>query len=157
MTLKIATRLWLPSLVVTAVLVFAGATVAVRTTAQIAHADTVLRDSESKLLDAAIWRGLTQANAVRVLASLASSDPALGATMKPEIAATTATISEIQQRIDAAARDPSERAVLDRIAQARKDYIAVREAAVGKAGGAAQVQPAVAAYLAAQQVLGLWP
>src|SRR3990167_8587318 len=147
MTLKIATRLWLPSLVVTAVLVFAGATVAVRTTAQIAHADTVLRDSESKLLDAAIWRGLTQANAVRVLASLASSDPALGATMKPEISATTATISEIQQLTAAAPGGVPGRAVRAGSAEPRGDYAPGAGPAAGKAGGAAQVQPAVAAYL----------
>ncbi|MDO9286502.1 MAG: HAMP domain-containing protein, partial [Aquabacterium sp.] len=152
MTLKIATRLWLPSLVVTGLLLVMASTVAVRTSGQIAHADQVLRDSESKLLDAAIWRGLTQANAVRVMAGLGSSDPALATSMKAEIAATTASISQIQQRVDAAAHDPAERVALDRIAAARKAYIAAREAATaGKASVAGEVQPAVSAYLTAQQ------
>jgi methyl-accepting chemotaxis protein len=161
MRINIATRLWLPTLAVAALIMATGGTVALRTTAQISHADAALRDSEAKLVDAATWRGLTQANAVRVLASLRSSDPALEETLKPEIAATTAQISEIQKRVDAAATDPVERTALEQVAATRQAYITARGgASQAKAGGDAaaarallidKVQPAITSYLAAQQ------
>jgi len=161
MPLNIATRLWLPTLAITGVLALVGATVAVRTTAQINAATEQLQRSESKLYDASVWRGYTQSNAVRVVASLAGNDAALDAALKPEIAETSARISEIQKRVDAAASDPDERAALDRIADTRKTYIAARDAAsLAKTGGDAaaakalladKVQPAVTVYLAAQQ------
>jgi len=98
---------------------------------------------------------------VRVVASLSSADPAVEAQFKPEIAETSAKISEIQKRVDAAAVSPAERAALDRIAETRKAYIAARDAAgKAKAAGdasnartmlAEKVQPAIATYLAAQQ------
>ncbi|MES2716708.1 MAG: HAMP domain-containing protein, partial [Pseudomonadota bacterium] len=161
MRLTIATRLWLPTLAITGVLLLVATTVGLRTSGQINRADVALRDSESKLYDAASWRGLTQANVVRVVASLTGSDPALDAAMKPAIAETTARISEIQKRVDAAATDPAERAALDTIAAARKAYIAARDganqakaagdAAAAKALLADKVQPAITAYLATQQ------
>jgi len=161
MRLNIATRLWLPTLAITGLLLAVGTAVSLRTAGQIQAAGEALRSAESKLYDAAAWRGLTQANVVRVVASLIGNDPALDAAMKPEIAETAARITEIQQRVDAAAADPQERAALDRIAEARKAYIAARESAgQAKAGGDAaaakslladKVQPAVTAYLAAQQ------
>ena len=161
MTIKIATRLWLPTLVVGSIVVLMASTMALRTGGQIALADQQLREQESKLHDAITWQGLTTANAARVLASVISSDPAVDAAMKPEIEATTARISEIQQRIDAAARGPDERAALDRIAEARKVYIAARDsarkaradgdAAAAQALLADKVKPAVTAYLAGQQ------
>jgi methyl-accepting chemotaxis protein len=151
MALKLATRLWLPTLAMAGLMALMGVTVAPRTAGQIARTDELLRDSENKLLDAAEWRGLTQANAVRVVAGLASSDPAVAAAMKPEIAATSAHIGEIQKRVETAAIDPAERALLERIAGARKAYLAAREATTGKSDWAGQVQPAINAYLASQQ------
>ncbi len=161
MRLTIAARLWLPTAAITGVLLLVGTTVGLRTTGQIATADAALHDSESKLYDAATWRGLTQTNVVRVVASLTGGDPTLDMAMKPEIAETTARISEIQKRVDAAAKDPVERAALDTIAAARKAYIAARDGAnKAKAGGdlasakaqlADKVQPAITAYLSAQQ------
>jgi methyl-accepting chemotaxis protein len=161
MRLTIARRLWLPTLVITGLLVVVGATVSTRTTGQISAAAEKLASAEAKLYDASVWRGLTQANAVRVVASLVASDPALDAAMKPEISETSARITEIQKRVDAAATDPAERTALDRIAEARKTYIAARDSAgQAKGGGDAaaakaqltdKVQPAITAYLAAQQ------
>jgi methyl-accepting chemotaxis protein len=159
--MTLAARLWLPTLTVAAVFAVVGAVLGLRTDGQIARSTAALEDSEHKLQDAAAWRGLTQANVVRVVASLSSADQSVEAHFKPEIAETTAKISEIQKRVDAAATTPQERAALDRIAGARKAYIASRDAA-GKAkasGDAAnartllgeKVQPAIATYLAAQQ------
>jgi methyl-accepting chemotaxis protein len=161
MGMNIATRLWLPTLVITALLVAVGATMSLRTTSQINAAADRLTASEAKLIDASTWRGLTESNAVRVVSSLLSSDAALDAAMTAEIAETTARISDIEKRVDAAATDPQERAALDRIAETRKAYIAARDAAgQAKAGGDAaaaqallgdKVQPAIGTHLAAQQ------
>jgi methyl-accepting chemotaxis protein len=161
MRLSLAQRLWLPTLAIAAIFTAVGITISLRTSGQIAHSTTVLQDSEAKLIDAAQWRGLTQSNVVRVVASLSSADPAVEVQFKPEIAETTAAISAIQKRVDAAATDPQERAALERIAETRKAYIGARNAAAKakEAGDASsartmlaeKVQPAVTAYLAAQQ------
>ena len=161
MRMNIAFRLWLPTMVITALLVAVGSTVSVLTSTQISAAAEKLAASEAKVLDASTWRGLTQSNAVRVVAILTSSDTALDAAMKADIAETTARISDIQKRVDAAATNPDERAALDRIAETRKSYTAARDAAKqAKTGGDAEaakallvdkVQPALGTYLAAQQ------
>ena len=161
MTLKIATRLWLPTVAMASLLVLMASTVTVRTSGQIAATDAQLSGQEAKLYDAATWQGLTTANVARVVASVLSTDPAVEAAMKPEIEATTARISEIQKRIEAVATSDAEKAALVRIADARKVYIDARkvaqklkadgDAAAAKTALSAKVQPAVAAYLASQQ------
>jgi methyl-accepting chemotaxis protein len=159
--MKIATRLWLPTLTVTSVLAVMAVCLAMRSNQQEAQADAQLLAQQSKLLDAATWQGLTNANAARVIASVMSGDPSVEAALKPEIEASTARISEIAQRIDAAATDADEKAALVRIAQARKVYIDARnnarkaktegDAAAAQALLSDQVRPAVSAYLSAQQ------
>ena len=161
MNLKIATRLWLPPLLLGGIVLLTAGGVALRTSHQITLTDAELRDQEAKLQDATTWHGLTQANVVRVVASVTSADPAVEAAMKPEIEATSARIGKIQQRIEASATEADERAALARIAEARKTYIAERDAArAAKAGGdaaaarsllATKVQPAIDAYAASQQ------
>ena len=165
MTLRIATRLWLPTLAVGSLLLLLTANLALHTRSQTQSDAHKLLASEAKLLDAAEWRGLTQSNVARVTASLLSSDAALEALLKPEIAATSATISEIQKRVDATATDLSEQSQLKLIAQSLQAYLSAREAATkaraeagdeaaaatGKAMLQSQVLPAATAYLAAQQ------
>ena len=136
MTMKISTRLWLPTLIIGGIVTLMAATVAVRTGSQIALGDAQLRRQEAKLQDASTWQGLTTANVVRVVASVISSDPAVDAALKPEIEATTARIGEIQKRIEAAAADDTERSALANVANARKAYISARDdARKVKAGG----------------------
>jgi nitrogen fixation/metabolism regulation signal transduction histidine kinase len=159
--MKIATRLWLPTLTVTSVLAVMAVCLAMRSNQQEAQADAQLLAQQAKLLDAATWQGLTNANAARVIASVMSGDPSVEAALKPEIEASTARISEIAQRIDAAATDGEEKAALARIAQARQVYIDARnnarkartegDAAAAQALLSDQVRPAVSAYLSAQQ------
>ena len=161
MTMNISTRLWLPALLLGGIVLLISGTVGLRTSGQIALSDTLLRDQEAKLQDATTWQGLTNANVVRVVASVISSDAAVEAAMKPEIEATTARIGEIQKRIEATAVDAEERSALAAIASARQVYIAARDdARKAKAGGDAaaakalltdQVQPAITAYAASQQ------
>ena len=161
MSLKIATRLWIPTVVLAGVVVVAASTVTQVTRGKIAQAEAELHGQEDKLIDAATWQGLTGANVSRVVASVISSDASVEAAFKPEIAATTARISEIQKRIEATAVGADEKAVLARIAAGRKAYIDARtEAVKRKAAGdldgakamlASTVQPAATSYLAAQQ------
>ena len=161
MSLKIAARLWIPTLAMAAVLVVAACTVGLLTRSKIALAEAELHSQEDKLIDAATWQGLTSTNVARVVASVLSSDAAVEQAFKPEIAATTARISEIQKRIEASAVGADEKAVLARISAARKAYIDARtettkRKAAGDPDGAktmltATVRPAVAVYLAAQQ------
>ena len=161
MTLKIATRLWIPTAAMACLLGVMGTTTVLRTTGQIAQSDEIARNQESKLFDAATWQGLTTANATRVMTSLVGSDPAVEATLKPEIEATTARINELAKRVEAAAVSDAEKAGLTRIATTRKTYIDARnQAKATKAAGDADaaktqlatlVQPALAAYLASQQ------
>ena len=161
MTLKIATRLWIPTAAMACLLGVMGTTTVLRTTGQIAQSDEIARNQESKLFDAATWQGLTTANATRVMTSLVGSDPAVEATLKPEIEATTARINELAKRVEAAAVSDAEKAGLARIATTRKTYIDARnQAKATKAAGDADaaktqlatlVQPALAAYLASQQ------
>ena len=161
MSLKIATRLWIPTIAMAGLLALVVSTVALRTSQEVALTDAQLQGQESKLVDAATWQGLTTANAVRVLAGLTSADSTLEAALKPDIEATSAVISEIEQRIETAAQGPDEKAALARIASARKAYIEARSAAskaraagddsTAKAVLATQVQPALTAYQASQQ------
>ena len=161
MTLKISTRLWLPTAALGGLLVLLAGTVGIATQRDTASTGELLRSQEAKLQDAATWQGLTSANAARVVASVLSNEAAVEAALKPEIEATSARISEIQKRIDSAARSDEETAALARITAARKAYIDARTAIAkvkadgnidaARAGLASQVQPAVGAYLASQQ------
>ena len=161
MTFKIATRLWVPTAAMACLLAVLGSTTVLHSTGQITQADEIALNQEAKLLDAATWQGLTNANAVRVMTSLVGSDPAVEAALKPEIEATTARINEIAKRIELAASSEDEKSALARIAAARKRYIDARTVAKAtKAGGATEaaktqlastVQPALATYLASQQ------
>ncbi len=161
MRLNIAKRLWLPTLAVAALVLALASAVALRTTGQIALADASLQASERKLLDALTWRGLTQASAMHAVASLGGHDAAQAAVLQPEVAETMARLSDLQNRVDAAAGNPGEREALARIAAVRQADLAARSAAAQlQAGGdavatkamlATTVRPAVARHLALQQ------
>ena len=161
MTLKIATRLWIPTLIMGGMLAVMAGIASVTVRSEIASTAVLLRAQDAKLQDAATWQGLTSANAGRVTVSLLSSEPQVEATLKPAIEATTARISDIQKRVESAATTADEKAALAKVAAARKAYIEARSAAIkAKADGnieaartllTVQVQPAVASYLASQQ------
>ena len=161
MTLKLSTRLWLPTVTMSGVLLLLGGIVWQTTLSDIAASNAELQAQESKVQDAAIWQGLTTANVARVVASVISADPSVEKILKPELEATTAAITEIQKRIEAAATSDEEKTALTRTTNARKAYIAARSEAVKiKAGGdvekakellANQVHPTVVAYMASQR------
>ena len=161
MTIKISTRLWLPTLCLAALLAMLGAAALVATQRDVARSNALLSLQESKLQDAAVWQGLTTANAARAVASVMSGEPAVGAMLKADIDATSARISEIQKRIESVAAADDEKAALARVAAARKVYLDARSQinklkASGDLSAArtllvSQMQPAVDAYLASQQ------
>jgi methyl-accepting chemotaxis protein len=159
--LNLATKLWLPTIAMGIVLIVMSTVSAVRTVQLQAAAKQAQTAQQSKLELALRWAGLTEANAARAMAMLISSDAAVGTSLKADIEATSAKISEIQQQVETLSTEADERAAIDKVAAARKVYIAARGVAEklksdGNADAAAallkdKVQPAVTAYLTAQQ------
>jgi methyl-accepting chemotaxis protein len=158
--LTIAQRLWLPTVILAVMVVLMTTASSIRTVRTQAQASQMQHEQQRKLVDAQAWAGLTQANAVRTVAGLLSSDDTLRDVLKPEMAATSQKISELHKAIESLATSDAERALLAQVAQARATYIAARdEAAKRRAEGDAEgakallkdkVQPAVAAYVALQ-------
>ncbi len=154
--LSIAQRLWLPTIVLGVMVVVMMTASSIRTIRSQEATNAAQASQQQKVRDASQWAGLTEANAARVLATVATADDALVAALKPDIEATTARISELQKAIEAAADTADEKALLARVADARKTYIGLRNEARklrtdGNADGARtlvndKVKPAVAAY-----------
>ncbi len=160
-SLSIATKLWLPVIGLAVVVVLMTLGSATRTSKLQAEAQRTQHEQQRKFELALRWRGQTETNAVRTVAGIVSSDPVVSDTFKPEIASTTAAISEMQKELEALAASDEEKAAMARIGQTRKAYIDVRnEVSKLKSEGQAEAAlgalkqrmlPAVATYLAAQQ------
>ena len=160
-SLSIASKMWLPVIVMAVVVALLSLTAAAGIKSSQAKAQVTQQEQQQKFELALRWRGLTETNAARAGAGILSADPAVATTLKPEIDATTAKISEIQKSLESLATSDEEKAVMARIAQTRAAYIAVRtEAAKVKSGGdvpaavellVSRMVPAVATYLEAQQ------
>ncbi len=73
------------------------------------------------------WAGETQANAVRTIAFLRSSDRSIEAHFAPEIKEASARISKIQDEIDKNVTDAEARSLLEKIGHARKAYVDARK------------------------------
>jgi methyl-accepting chemotaxis protein len=159
-SLSIATKLWLPVAGLAMMVVLMTVASATRTSKLQAQAQQTQAEQQRKFELALRWRGLTEANAARAAAGILSSDAAVGQTFKPQIDATTATISEIQKELESLADSEAEKAAMARIADTRKSYIAARnEASKLKTEGQAEASaaalqskmlPAIATYLEAQ-------
>ena len=68
MTLKIWTRLWLPTGVIGTLLVLLSCALGIVTQRDVQQSGELLRSHESKVQDAVAWQGLTATNASRVVA-----------------------------------------------------------------------------------------
>jgi hypothetical protein len=160
MQMKISTRLWLPTIVQLVIVLALAGVMAVRTQSNIRESNAQQAAQMNKLEDANVWQGLTASNVARTIASVLSADPKVAESLKPQIEAATARISELQKRIEAASESAEEKAALARVADTRKDYIAARDAvrklkAAGQTDEAALaldsvMRPKVDAYTAAQ-------
>ena len=107
------------------------------------------------------WAGETQANAVRTIAFLRSSDRTIESYFAPEIKEASARINKLQEEIDRSAVDPEVRALLEKIGQARKAYVDARNETFALRSGTepekalalldSKLMPAVNAYTALQR------
>ena len=159
--LTIAQRLWLPTVILATMVVLMTTASSIRTVRTQAQANQAQHDQQRKLMDAQAWAGLTQLNAARTLATLHSSDDTLAQLLTPEVSATSARISELQNSIETLATADEEKAMLAQLAQASAAYAAARdEAAQRRSGGDAEaakalvkdkLQPALASYAGLQQ------
>jgi len=159
--LSIATKLWLPIVVLTIVVILMTVTSAVRTRSLQAQSKADQEQQQTKFELALRWRGMTEANASRAVAGIVSPDAVVGDTLKPDIDATTAKISELQKQLESLATTTPEKDAMAKIANTRSSYIEARNEVVKlkKAGdhdGASaalksHMQPAVTTYLDAQQ------
>ena len=89
------------------------------------------------------WTGLTETNAARTQAVIVSSDPEVERVFKDAMAATTASIGEVQKRIEAMDLPQTDRAQMAQIAEARKTMAAAR-AKARQLKAAGQLDEAVA-------------
>ena len=159
--LSIATKLWLPIVVLTAVVLLMTVTSAIRTRTLQAESKADQEQQQTKFELALRWRGMTEANASRAIAGIVSPDAVVADTLKPDIDATTAKITVLQKQLEDLAVTPPEKDAMALIAKTRSSYIEARNevAKLKKAGdqqaaGAAlkaHMQPAVVTYLDAQQ------
>ena len=159
--LTIVQRLWLPIVVLAAMVLLMSTASTVRTRASQAHAMEAQAEHQQKLQDAVAWSGLTETDAARAVAGLLSADDALAAALKADADATTAQIAELLKRIESGATSTEEKALLARIADARKAYAGARdEARKQREGGdtegakkalADKLKPALAAYIGVQK------
>jgi methyl-accepting chemotaxis protein len=159
--LTIASRLWLAIAAFALVLLLLFGTVSWRSnqlTQDNQSAETRLQHV-SRL--ASRWAGLTETNAQRVVASVIGTDPVVAAHFAPEIKATSAAISQLQQEMETLAASDEEKAQLGKVAARRATYMDARKAtdALRVKGDTAAAQqqlqavvlPAVQAYLAEQR------
>jgi methyl-accepting chemotaxis protein len=159
--LSIATKLWLPIVALVVVVLLMTTTSLVRTRTLQAQARQDQEQQQTKFELALRWRGMTEANASRAVAGILSPDAIVGDTLKTDIDATSAKISELQKQLEALAVTDNEKATMARIADTRKAYIDTRNEASklrkdGDQAGAvaslkSKMQPAIKTYLDAQQ------
>ncbi|MCK6426822.1 MAG: methyl-accepting chemotaxis protein [Burkholderiaceae bacterium] len=138
-SLTLSRRLWLPNLAVVATIVAAATVISLRTQDQIESNRQAQLDQLTTLEKVAQWAGLTEANAARTMAALASHDTMLGPRLEAEMSATSARISALQKDIEASSRDPEQRSALARVAETRKAYIDLRRQVLAERGEAAEV------------------
>jgi methyl-accepting chemotaxis protein len=156
--LKLSTRLWATVACLVAMLACLAAFSAYRVAVVQERADDALQALADRVKAATRWYGLTEANAARTNAVILSSEPAVEAAFKTEIAATSQKISEVQKAIEAMPLSDTEKSQMARIAADRKAMIDLRtEARQLKTDGRKdealrliqqKYNPSVATYLA---------
>ncbi|WP_180128657.1 methyl-accepting chemotaxis protein [Rhodoferax sp. BLA1] len=160
--LKISTRLTLGFAAITlAFLVLSGFTA--WRMHQVSQA-TAHMETETQLLDLAErWQANTRQNSVRALAIAYSPGPAMADFFKADVAATSASITEIQKKFLELAKDEDTLKHVEAMGDVRKSYLTVREQVyTTKASGdetATQtlvhdkLVPATAEYIRVSQIL----
>ncbi len=135
-SLRLSHKLWLAVLVIVLLLSLVVGFSGYRSSRSQAEADVATRDMALRVELALRWQGLTEANAVRTQAMIASGDPAVQAEFKETLPATSAQISEVQKKLELLADTEADRAQMARIAAARASMLGARgKAAEARAGG----------------------
>ncbi len=124
--LRIAHKLWLSVLTIVALLVAAIGFAGYRTAKLESESDAASAAVATRVALALRWTGLTETNAARTQAVIVSSDPEVERVFKDAMLATTASIGEVQKRIEAMDLPPADRAQMAQIADARKTMAAAR-------------------------------
>ena len=85
--MKIATRLWLPTIVISLAYMLVGGATFVRTKIALEDSNTQQVAQEAKLEKSLVWTGLTELNAARAVASVSATDNSVENAVKADIAA----------------------------------------------------------------------
>ncbi|MEH0168580.1 methyl-accepting chemotaxis protein [Paucibacter sp. JuS9] len=155
--LGVAGRLWISVAAVIVSLIGLIGFSSIRTSNLNAEAAAIDLQMGAKRAAAERWASMTTTNVTRVQAAAISTDPAVDALFKDEIAATIAKISEVQKAIEGMELTDKDKSLMARIADERKLVLSSlaksRELkAAGKADEAGNevrqtFNPAVAVYL----------
>nr|WP_295774748.1 methyl-accepting chemotaxis protein [Rhodoferax sp.] len=161
--LKIASKLWVFIGVILALLVSIAGVGLTRSASILGEGRAQQMVAYQMVQVATRWNGLTETNATRNQAIIASSDPVIAATFKDAVTATTNEISVMQKQLESLPLTDADKAQLQKIADLRKSVIAFREKARtartdGKADDAVQILnsqylPAMTSYIGAQKEL----
>jgi len=158
MTISLKARLWIPTAITCGIYVVMGAATLLGTEGKIKTSTERAHVQQEKVDAANSWMGLTEANAARAFAIMASTDAGLGSALKPAMSETSAAISKIQDRIKTLATSPEEVAALDAVSTARTSYLDLRKKltaakAEGTLPGDAvpKLEAAIGAYVGAQK------
>jgi len=127
--LRVSTKLWLAVGGIVLTLAVLIGFVTVRLVSLQAQADVKLGALHARVTGASTWAGLTEANAARTVASVATFDPGVEERLKADIAATTARISKVQNEIESMELGAAEKAQMEKIGSSRKGMIDVRNLA----------------------------
>ena len=127
-SMRVATKLWIAVSLIIAALISLLAGASMRTRSLQERTDTMLADLNTRTKAANKWYAATQANSVRVTASVISSDPAVNEAFKNAIADTTSQISEVQKSIEVMQLSSAEKAQMEKIASHRSNVISIRDA-----------------------------
>jgi hypothetical protein len=159
--LRLASKLWLSTLLIVLGISLVVGYTAVRTSSDRMESTAVLDTFNARVKMTIRWAGLTQANAARSQAVLLSSDPAVELGLKDAIAATSAEIGQMQKAIEAENLTATDRSQLETVANNRKRVLetralAMKQRAAGQAEEASsiitsQYLPAMEAYQKSQR------
>ena len=155
--LRMAHKLWLAVVLIVVALVAVVGLAGYRSARVQVQSDAVAREMAARVESALRWAGLTETNAARTQAIIATDDPAVEAEFKEAIPATSAEISKLQKALEAMDLSEADKVQMGKIAAARKAMTGLRAdarklKADGQRGEAEALvkqsyNPSVAAYL----------
>jgi methyl-accepting chemotaxis protein len=161
--LKIATKLWAFIGLIMALLVSIAGVGLVRSAGILAEGRAQQLVAYQLVQVVTRWTGLTETNAARNHAIIASSDSAVADAFKDAVNSTVEEISALQKQLESLPLTDADKAQLQKVAELRRTVIAWRDKARtartdGKSDDALQILntqylPAMASYMGAQKVL----